>query len=131
MKSIRFVKAGQALGILIVGIGVFIARLILGGQALPAPAGPQTHDSEPFLTHIATDKPIYRIGEKVYVRGVVLRANGHTPGASGPANFQIKGPKGDIVAEGVANIVDSIAGFSWEIPANLAAGEYTVRIAQA
>ena len=32
-----------------------------------------------YLTHITTDKPIYRTGEKLYVRAVVLRANGHTP----------------------------------------------------
>src|SRR6185295_7465996 len=71
--------------------------------------------------------------EKIYVRGVILRADGHSPltsssGSSGMANFEIKGPKGDTVASGAATISDSTVGFSWDIPASQAGGEYTVRI---
>ena len=45
-----------------------------------------------------------------------------------PAYIEIKGPKGDTVASGVSAIVDSVVGFSWDIPASQAGGEYTVRI---
>src|SRR5438552_4605604 len=131
MKSINRMlqtAAAAAIG------GLFIAAgFILGGQA-PGPFGapPIAGDSggaERYLTHVATDKPIYRTGEKLYVRAVVLRANGHSPMTSpGTASFEIKGPKGDTVASGASAIIDSVAGFSWDIPASQAGGEYTVRI---
>jgi hypothetical protein len=82
-----------------------------------------------YLTHITTDKPIYRAGEKLYVRGVVLHADGHSPlTVPGAASFQIKGPKGDVITSGSSPITDSVVGFSWEIPAGQAGGEHTVRI---
>src|SRR5262249_19312877 len=87
---------------------------------------------ERYLIHVTTDKPIYRTGERLYVRGVVLRAGGHTPmstSLSETVSFEIKGPKGDTVASGASAIIDSVAGFSWDIPAGQAGGEYTVRIA--
>ena len=34
---------------------------------------------ERFLAHVSTDKPVYRSGEKVYVRAVLLHAADHTP----------------------------------------------------
>jgi len=121
------VLAGFCAGVLIVG------SLVLGGQgATPAPAPQLVVDlsgSERFLTHVSTDKPIYRTGEKLYVRGVVLRADGHVPAnPTNPSFIEIKGPKGDTVASGISTIIDSVLGFSWDIPATQAGGEYTVRI---
>jgi hypothetical protein len=87
---------------------------------------------ERYMTHVATDKPIYRIGEKAYVRGVLLSTDGHTPmaaqGANRTASFEIRGPNGDRIASGVSPITDSVVGFAWDIPAGQAGGEYTVRI---
>jgi hypothetical protein len=116
--------------------GLFIAGgFILGGHPPAPPRTPQSVGDigiERYLTHVATDKPIYRTGEKVYVRGVVLRADGHTPmtnpqGAT-RTSFEITGPKGNTVASGFSAIIDSVVGFSWDIPASQAGGEYTVRI---
>src|SRR5438477_7335506 len=123
-----------AAAVSIVGL-LIAARFIFGGPqpgvAPQIPAGPIAAGRH--LTHVSTDKPIYRTGEKVYVRGVVLRADGHSPITNSQdsprtASFEIKGPKGDIVTSGVSAIIDSIAGFSWDIPASQAGGEYTVRI---
>src|SRR5207247_5816288 len=86
---------------------------------------------ERYLVHVSTDKPIYRSGERLYVRGVFLRAAGHTPMTTSlgeTVSFEIKGPKGDTVASAASAIIDSIAGFSWDIPPTQAGGEYTVRI---
>src|SRR2546422_3824082 len=132
MKSNRRLQAAAASAF----VGLFIAAgFVLGGQA-PA-VSPQVvgdlGNSDRYLTHVATDKPIYRTGEKLYVRGVILRADGHSPmtssqGSTGTVSFEIKGPKGDTVASGVSAIIDSTVGLSWDIPANQAGGEYTVRI---
>jgi len=122
---IHAVLAGLCAGLFVVG------SLVLGGQALvPTPQlVVDLSGSERYLTHVSTDKPIYRTGEKLYVRGVVLRADGHVPAnPANPAYIEIKGPKGDTVASGISTIVDSVMGFSWEIPASQAGGEYIVRI---
>jgi alpha-2-macroglobulin-like protein len=119
------VKVYRTLGFAIAGLCIYLAgSFALGGQVLPQ----LSTGSDRYLTHITTDKPIYRTGEKMYVRGVVLRAEGHTPGATGTSNYEIKGPKGDTVASGLAEVIDSVMGFVWDIPAAQAGGEYTVRI---
>jgi hypothetical protein len=82
-----------------------------------------------YLTYVSTDKPIYRTGEKVYVRAVVLQTDSHVPDATGTASYEIKGPKGDTITNGFSTITDSIVGFSWDIPATQPGGEYTIRIA--
>ncbi|MFI5380507.1 MAG: MG2 domain-containing protein, partial [Tepidisphaerales bacterium] len=85
--------------------------------------------AERFLTHLSTDKPIYRAGEKVYVRGVVLRADNHVPlTTADPATVEIRGPKGDVVTSGTSQTQDGVVGFAWEVPAGQAGGEYTVKI---
>lgn len=84
-----------------------------------------------YLTSVSTDKPIYRAGEKVYVRGVVLNAANHQPLVAGHfanAIVQIKGPKGDVVASGNASAEESVWGFAWEIPDGQAGGEYTIHV---
>src|SRR5437773_11850727 len=138
MKSARFFKFNRLLqGVAAVSIGgLFIAAgYVLGGEARPFAAPPQNAAEsggvERYLIHVSTDKPIYRSGERLYVRGVFLRAAGHTPMTTSlgeTVSFEIKGPKGDTVASGVSSIIDSVAGFSWDIPPTQAGGEYTVRI---
>src|SRR5881409_1414602 len=138
MKFARFFKLNhllQSVAAMSIG-GFFIAAgFVLGGWVPPFAAAPQNAAEvggvERYLVHVSTDKPIYRSGERLYVRGVFLRAAGHTPMTTGlneTASFEIKGPKGDTVASGVSAIIDSVAGFSWDIPATQAGGEYTVRI---
>jgi len=102
------------------------------------PAAPQ-HDrasptqllggEERYLTHISTDKPIYRPGETLYVRGVMLHHLTNKPlNNTVTANVEVIGPKGDTVASGHARTQDSVLAFSWKIPDSQAGGEYTVKI---
>ena len=113
-----------AIVILIVSLSI-AAGLMLGGQG----PGVAFDGSERFLTHISTDKPIYRAGEKVYVRGVMLHAIGHSPmkspgNSASTALFEIKGPKGETVASGLSSIMDSVAGFSWPLAWGLSSGHF-------
>ena len=58
---------------------------------------------ERYLTHVSTDKPIYRPGESMYVRGVVLHHLTNKPlSESISAAVEVIGPKGDVVASGPA-----------------------------
>ncbi len=68
-----------------------------------------------YLTYVSTDKPMYRAGENVYVRGVLLSANGHKPISDTQgvnATIEVTGPKGDVVARGNVSTQDSSWGFS-------------------
>jgi hypothetical protein len=83
-----------------------------------------------YLTHISTDKPIYQIGEKVYVRGVLLRAATNAPlpvGTDALAHFEITNPNGQTIAKGKAATKDSVWSFEYPIGKNLPGGEYTVK----
>lgn len=83
-----------------------------------------------YLTCVATDKPIYHPGEKVYVRGVLLNASNHRPLTDGDATgspvIEIKGPKGDTIASSSATVQNSVWSFAWEIPEGQAGGEYSI-----
>jgi len=125
-----------------------------------------------YLTHLATDKPIYRAGEAVYVRGTILHAFTHKPFEDKQAEIEaldkqieainakqaidkadrkqmrelaerrwqmqqqnqqaptieIKDPKGATVASGQAQVENSSFGFKWDVPADQAGGQYTVKV---
>ena len=86
---------------------------------------------ERYLTHVSTDKPIYRTGEKVYVRGVLLDGSNHKPlkdNVQVQALIEIKGPKGDVVASGYTRSEDSVIGFKWDIPSGRPGGEYKISV---
>ncbi|MCA9116980.1 MAG: hypothetical protein KDA79_18035, partial [Planctomycetaceae bacterium] len=74
--------------------------------------------TERYLTHLSTDKPVYKPGEKLYLRGTVLHAVKHTPlpeTLQSPAMIQILGPKGETVAQGMTQPTDSVLGYAWEV----------------
>ena len=82
-----------------------------------------------FLTHLSTDKPIYRAGETVYVRGVMLDANRRKPlREQVTATMEVIGPKGDTVASGFVGSQESVFGFPWTVPDGQAGGEYAIRL---
>ena len=82
-----------------------------------------------YLTYVSTDKPLYRPGETLRVRGVILNAADNTPLAQAVhAVVAIEGPKGDNVASGFMQSQDSVGGFSWVIPNEQAGGEYKIKI---
>ena len=84
-----------------------------------------------YMTYVSTDKPIYRPGETMYVRGVVLHHRSRKPlppNSNFQAAFNIKGPKGDSVASGWVNSQESVFGLQWKVPDEQAGGEYTVNV---
>ncbi|MEM1353483.1 MAG: alpha-2-macroglobulin family protein [Planctomycetota bacterium] len=141
---------------LCVAMLVFGPALAQQGLAPPAPEqadAEEKQDPQPptltdqiggddrYLTHLSTDKPIYRAGEKVYLRGTVLHAFDRTPygvkeGDDNPnvrrgqrmgVLLEIKDPKGAVLASAMAGIEDGVFGFAWEVPEGQAGGEYTIR----
>lgn len=112
---------------------VLTGLLIVHGDSpatLPAGKKVDLGGAERYRAHIATDKPIYRAGETVYVRAAVLRADTHAPlpGGHATALVEIKGPKGDTVATGQPHGQDSVVAFQWPVPEGQAGGQYTIKL---
>lgn len=81
-----------------------------------------------YLTHTSTDKPIYRAGDTVYVRSVLLNAHDQKPYGEENALLTIKilGPKGDqLMTQGVA-AEESTFGLSWKVPKNTPGGVHKI-----
>ena len=114
------------LGMAVLAVGLLGGSLLAGRSTSRDLGG-----AERYLTHVSTDKPIYRPGETLHVRGVVLHAHNRTPlpdEGQIHSRVEIKGPKGDTVAEGSAGSQGSVIAFTWPIPAGQAGGQYTVRL---
>jgi uncharacterized protein YfaS (alpha-2-macroglobulin family) len=111
--------------------GCAVVIVTLGGAAVRAARTTEAAlgGRERYLTAISTDKPIYRAGETVWVRGVVLQAFKRTPlRGTATASVELKGPKGETVASGTAAAADSVWAFSWKVPEGQAGGEYTIHV---
>ncbi len=83
-----------------------------------------------YITSISCDKPIYKAGEKLYIRGVMLDASNHKPFPNGlgtSVSVQIRGPKGEIVSSGYSWVKDSVWTHEWDVPEGQAGGEYSIQ----
>ncbi|NMO15900.1 MG2 domain-containing protein [Pyxidicoccus fallax] len=82
-----------------------------------------------YVTFVTTDKPFYRAGEQVLVRGLLLEALTRKPYAGYlQAQLELKGPKGDVIARSVVSSQDAVWGYAWTVPAGQPGGEYTLRV---
>ncbi|MBM4781239.1 MAG: A-macroglobulin complement component [Archangiaceae bacterium] len=108
----------------------FLVVVTLAG-APPPPKDPATAarlgGPNRFLTSVSTDKSIYKAGETVFVRGVVLDANTHVPVGNGTASqITVKGPKGETLIQSQSNVQDGAFGFSYVLGDDAPGGEYRV-----
>ncbi|MBI3267800.1 MAG: A-macroglobulin complement component [Planctomycetes bacterium] len=104
-------------------LGLFGTLTFAGDGAFPKDFG----GDDRALLHLASDKPVYRPGEIVYARGLLLDVF-RTTLKKQPihCHMDVKSPKGDVVASGDMNLNDGVAPFSWPIPREQAGGEYTL-----
>jgi len=126
-RCTRPLALAAALAALVAGASLWQAVAREAKPADPSALG----GAERYLAHVSTDKPLYRPGESVYVRAVVLDAHTHRPlaeGAQPQGTVEVKGPKGETVVTGLAVAVDSVLGFQWTVPEGQAGGVYKVRV---
>ena len=119
----------RRIALLSAALVMLAAGVLVGqtGQEPPAALG----GADRWLTHISTDKTIYRGGETVYVRAAVLEAHRRTPLPDGTwANglLEVIGPKGETVATLMASAQDSVVGVAWPVPDGQAGGTYVARV---
>jgi uncharacterized protein YfaS (alpha-2-macroglobulin family) len=87
--------------------------------------------AERYLTFVSTDKPIYKTGENVFIRGVVLNGANHKPlpdNVNARAHIAIKGAGGALLANFDSNSANSVWGASWPVGGGQAGGEYTIEV---
>lgn len=127
---------GVALTALALCAGVWAEDTIAPSPAADQPQGGVLQEKlggkDRILAYLSTDKPVYRAGEIVYFRGVLLDAKTNIPASfenrPPQVSLVLKGPKGDIVARLMSTAVASTAGLSWTVPAGQAGGEYTATL---
>ncbi len=79
------------------------------------------------LVHLSTDKAIYRPGETARLRGVVLDRLTLAP-IDGHQRLRVVGPRGDAVLDTWATSERGVVTGEWQVPADLAGGEYTLEL---
>ena len=99
-------------------ISLMLLLFLQGGLVvgdMKSPEGPEC-----FLAHVSTDKPIYRPGEDVYVRIIVVSALDNKPiQNSCMADMEIISPKGDAIGRGrtrLAPVWMSSTTATWRSP---------------
>ncbi len=105
----------------------FLPAAIEIAQAKPPPVPQDLGGAERALAHLSTDKPVYRPGEKVFARAVMLDAFNHKPVAKASwMTFEVRSARGELVAQLGSSAQESVAPFGWEIPQGTAGGTYTL-----
>lgn len=93
----------------------------------PAPP-PSLGPAERLLAHIATDKPVYKPGERVYARAALLDAFTRVPSEDTDVHWEVRGARGDKVFQGDTRSELGVAALSWDIPREQPGGEYTLAL---
>ncbi|MHC4599604.1 MAG: alpha-2-macroglobulin family protein, partial [Planctomycetota bacterium] len=77
--------------------------------------------------HLSTDKPMYREGESVWGRAVVLDAFANGSWGDALVQFTVLSPKGEKVFNAWSEVKCGVGAFHWKVPAGQAGGEYTLK----
>lgn len=102
---------------------------ILDAFRTKAPVAPRPLDlgpTERLLAHLATDKPLYKPGDRVYARAALLDAFTRAPAGRVHVAWKVRGARGDVVFQGATDSEQGVAAFSWDVPKEQAGGEYTL-----
>lgn len=114
-----------------------VFALFLAAAAVMVAVSLRAEDPPPFpkdlggddrvSAFVAVDKPMYRGGETVYGRAVMIDSLKRVP-LEKPVNvqFQVKSPKGDVVMSVTSRSEHASAPFAWAVPPGMPGGEYTL-----
>ena len=117
--------ARRTLPVLLIGAAVLITIRLRAEDPPPFPKDLGGDDR--VAAFLAVDKPMYRVGEIVYGRAVLIDALKRTPvDKAVQVMFQVKSPKGDVVASIASAAEKGSAAFAWQVPEGLAGGEYVL-----
>ncbi|KAH3744621.1 A-macroglobulin complement component [Pelomyxa schiedti] len=83
-----------------------------------------------FDTHISTDKSLYKPGDTVFIRAVLLDAFNKTGVTDVWLNVlvSIASPRGDVVFSDSPPVQDSVLSSCWQTQTDISGGDYTVTV---
>ncbi|GAQ87713.1 alpha-2-macroglobulin [Klebsormidium nitens] len=88
-----------------------------------------------WSTHLSTDKLVYRPGDTVHIRAVLLHPITGAPVSKEPSAYgkdgtvKVMSPKGSVEASvATSQPEDSVAYAMWRVPESLPGGEYTLKL---
>jgi len=123
-------RSRLALYVWLAAIALGLGSLTIRAQQAPDKDFPKDLGGQDRkLLHLATDKPYYRAGEVVYVRGLLLDAFTRAPAAGSiTAQIEVKSPKGDVVLKTplLATEAGGTLAYAWPVPPGQPGGEYKV-----
>ncbi len=95
---------------------------------LPNPGG-HVEGMERYLAHVSTDKSLYKPGERMLARAVLLNAFDRRPFATETtATFEVKSARGELIHTELCRIADGVAGFGWDIPSDQTGGQFELSV---
>jgi uncharacterized protein YfaS (alpha-2-macroglobulin family) len=100
-----------------------------GGDPPEPVTSEQLGGAERHAVHVSTDKPVYRSGETLRARGVVLNVLTRAPLANIPwIPVEIVGPKGDAIVRANTSGSDGVVAFTWTVPDGQPGGSYVLKM---
>ena len=105
------------------------AVALLAQEGLPGKGDPAMFGgADRALAFVTTDKPMYRAGETVWGRVVVVDAHTLVPlQAKAAAVFEVVSPRGEKAFRQVSWAEGGVAAFAWKVPDGTAGGEYALK----
>lgn len=101
-----------------------LACVVALGQGAP-PEDPAKADR--WRLHLSTDRPTYRPGETVLLRGPMLHAFTQRPNERPAAcQLEVTSPRGEVVTSTLATVQEGSLAFTWPVPQDAAGGRYTI-----
>ncbi len=93
--------------------------------------GADLRDTTRVITRIATDKPVYRPGDTIRMRGVALESLRLLPAGDVPLRMRLFDPRGGVVMDREMPSKTGVTAWEYELEENAAGGAYRLEIAGA
>ncbi|MDR2209267.1 MAG: hypothetical protein LBE22_09900 [Azoarcus sp.] len=108
---------------------IFGKTLPAGAPEFSVPTPERLGGKERFLLLLSTDKPIYKPGETIYARAVMLRSDTFFPMQDNSGvELTVTGPRYDELFTTWAPTQNSTTGFTWDIPHGTPGGRYKASV---
>ncbi len=116
-------RPGESYGVLF--------RLAAAGDAEGAGVFTPLRDASRVVTRVGTDKPVYRPGDPLRVRGVALEALRLTPAGDVPLRVRLYDPRGAVAFDETLPAVSGVGAWQHELPDDAAGGTWRVEVSGA
>ncbi len=105
-----------------------IAATFPGDARRPVALETTVRDATRVMTRLATDKPVYRPGDTIRIRGVALESLRLLPAGDVPLHLALTDPRGGVVFERDLQSATGVAAWEFALPADAVGGAYRLAL---